>query len=498
MNLPHTPTRTDKFGGGCCSNQNRVLSFLAVGGLLFAIIIQSPAHAQTLTWTNSAPSPTTGPEPQSIAVGDFDGDGISDIAAGTTGTPATSGIGYISILLGKGDGTFKTANNFTALGTNQAIAASLFVNGGHEDIITVSNAISNVNNAALMFGDGKGGAVSVNPFSLPFGSVTTVATGDLNGDGKQDFVVSGQLGVAIFFGNGNGTFNAPTLIPTSNPASFVSLGDFTGHGRLDLAVATSGNNTVSVLFNDGSGNFSLGASLTVGNDPLGIAVGDFNGDGIQDLAVVNHNDNTVSILLGKGSGSFKPPTTVAVGNGPSRVVVGDFNKDGKADLAVTNTTDNTVTVSLGNGDGTFGAPTAVAVGHAPTGLSIGNFDGHGNVDLAVANSGDNTVSVLLSQLGAASPSITTQPVSQTVIGGVSCTFTAAASGVPPPALQWQKDNVNISGATSSSYTIASVAAGDAGSYTVVATNSAGSATSNPAVLTIVFAPSNAIISITVQ
>jgi beta-xylosidase len=86
------------------------------------------------------------------------------------------------------------------------------------------------------------------------------------------------------------------------------------------------------------------------------------------------------------------------------------------------------------------------------------------------------------------PAITIQPVSQSVIAGSPVTFTAAAGGNPSPTFQWQKGGVNLSGATSSSFTIASVAAGDAGNYTVVATNSTGSITSNIASLTVAAAP----------
>jgi Immunoglobulin domain/FG-GAP-like repeat len=82
------------------------------------------------------------------------------------------------------------------------------------------------------------------------------------------------------------------------------------------------------------------------------------------------------------------------------------------------------------------------------------------------------------------PAITLQPQSQTVVTGSSVTFTSAASGTPTPTFQWRKNTVNINGATNSSYTIASAAAGDAGSYTVVATNSVSSATSNAAILTV--------------
>jgi hypothetical protein len=82
------------------------------------------------------------------------------------------------------------------------------------------------------------------------------------------------------------------------------------------------------------------------------------------------------------------------------------------------------------------------------------------------------------------PSFSTHPASQTMTAGASVTFSSAAGGTPAPTFQWRKNNVDIGGATSSSLTINSVTEGDAGSYTVVATNSQGSATSNPATLTV--------------
>ena len=88
----------------------------------------------------------------------------------------------------------------------------------------------------------------------------------------------------------------------------------------------------------------------------------------------------------------------------------------------------------------------------------------------------------------AAPAFTTQPSSATVIVGGAATFTAAASGNPTPTYQWQKGGVTIAGATSTTYTIASTGTGDAGSYTVVATNSGGAVTSSAATLTVNPAP----------
>ena len=95
-----------------------------------------------------------------------------------------------------------------------------------------------------------------------------------------------------------------------------------------------------------------------------------------------------------------------------------------------------------------------------------------------------TYTITISPAAATSPSITTQPISQTVTAGANVSFTVAASGSPVPTLQWRKDGVALSGATTSTLSLSNVTAGNAGSYTVVATNSAGSATSNAAVLTV--------------
>jgi sugar lactone lactonase YvrE/plastocyanin len=111
----------------------------------------------------------------------------------------------------------------------------------------------------------------------------------------------------------------------------------------------------------------------------------------------------------------------------------------------------------------------------------------GNYAVVASNSAGNATSntaALTVNAANSAPSFTTQPASQTVAPGSSVTFTVAASGTPTPTYQWQKGGINISGATSASYSIASVATGDAGSYTVVASNVAGTATSNAAALTV--------------
>ncbi len=139
-------------------------------------------------------------------------------------------------------------------------------------------------------------------------------------------------------------------------------GDFTGDGKLDLAVATGTANTVSILLGNGDGTFQSAVHYPVGNNPDAIVAGDFTGGGKLDLAVANAYDNTVSVLVGNGDGTFRPAVEHPVGlnypgeNGPDAIVAGDFTGDGRLDLAIANYNTGTVSILLGNGDGTFRAP----------------------------------------------------------------------------------------------------------------------------------------------
>jgi len=85
----------------------------------------------------------------------------------------------------------------------------------------------------------------------------------------------------------------------------------------------------------------------VGNRPYSVTVGDFNGDGKSDLATANSRSTNVSVLLGTGTSSFGTATNFSVGSSPLSVTVGDFNGDGKSDLAVANRYSNNVSVLLG-------------------------------------------------------------------------------------------------------------------------------------------------------
>jgi hypothetical protein len=338
------------------------------------------------TWVNTQ-NPATKPQPLSIAVADFNGDGFPDLAVGTNGTT-----GYLSILIGNGNGTFQAAKTYTGLPNNQAIIAAPFVNDGPLDILTVSNNASGTNNAALFIGDGKGGGTLQTPFSLGgLASVTGLAAGDFNRDGNEDFVITGIIyGVYCFtplLGNGNGTFGGPTLNAVGSDPLSIVVGPFNTNGYPDIVVADSGAGNVTVFQNNSQGYFFPGSvSYNVGSKPIAMTTGDFNGDGFLDLAVANNGSNNVSIFFGKGNDTLTAgPQSPATGHAPTSIAVGDFNEDGIADLAVVNSGDKTVSILVGKGNGTFTTAPTVPTGINPVNVVTGDFSGSGLTGLAVTN-----------------------------------------------------------------------------------------------------------------
>jgi hypothetical protein len=318
-----------------------------------------------------------GTGPDSVAVGDFNGDNKLDLAV------ANEGSNNVSVLLGNGDGTFQAAVDYGAGSNPSSVAVGDFRGGGKLDLVVANDASNNV---SILLGNGDGtfqAAVNYGVGSAP----TSVAVGDFNGDGKLDLAVANELSnnVSILLGNGDGTFQAAVSYGAGMTLFSVAVGDFNGDGKLDLAVADAVSDYVSVLLGNGDGTFKTAVQYVAGLEPLSVAVADFNGDGKLDLAVANDEGNNVSILLGNGNGTFKAAVNYGTGTTPGSVAVGDFNSDGKLDLVVGGVeSDNVsvVSVLLGNGDGTFQAAVNYGAGAGQTSVAVGDFNGDGRLDLA--------------------------------------------------------------------------------------------------------------------
>jgi acetyl esterase/lipase len=332
-----------------------------------------------------------GRSPRSVAVGDFRGVGVQDLAV------ANSGSNDVSIFLGNGDGTFRLAETVVVGVSPYYVTTGHFHDPG---ILDLAVADSGSNEVSILLGHGDGS------FGLPHGysvgrNPQSIAVGDFNGDGISDLAVANHdsSSVSILLGNGDGTFAPASNIAVGGAAAFVVAADFAGNGRQDLAVAAVDSSpyqrgTVSILLGNGDGTFRAGQSLAVGRGLTSMVAHDFSGDGVPELAVAGSLTDTVSILLGRGDGTFTPDRNYPVEGRVQSMAVGDFNGDGVADL-VTVSDYAAVSVLPGNGDGTFQTTRYFWGGANPVSVAVGDFNRDGADDLAIAQNFTNQVSVLL-------------------------------------------------------------------------------------------------------
>lgn len=332
------------------------------------------AGTPALNWAPLGSFPHT---ETAMTTGDFNNDGMTDVALLLTSPACPNGVERcIAILLGKADGTFA--------------ASSIFL------------------------------------VAVPYG---VMAAADFNSDGNLDFALldtSGNLN--IFLGNGDGTFNPVSSIQNLGGDNFAAMisGDFNRDGIPDLAISDATNNTLAILLGNGDGTFNPGSTPATGNSPAGMAAADFNGDGLPDIAVANYNDNTVSILLSNGDGTFTAAPTLGAGYTVGPITAGDFNGDGKPDLAVLNS--GNISIFLGNGDGTFKAAPSPSIGDYPAALVPIDANEDGIVDLVALASDSEPSNVLLGNGDGTFTAGSSLGLPYYAIGGAA--GTATSSGTP--------------------------------------------------------------------
>jgi len=232
----------------------------------------------------------------------------------------------------------------------------------------------------------------------------SVTLGDFNGDGKLDMAVTnyGINGpghtVSILLGDGTGNVTVTSSLVTGEVPYTIAGGDFNGDGKLDLAVVNYGSwygpSSVSILQGDGTGNFTLTSSLDLGFYITDAVTGDFNRDGKLDLAVADHLGGNLFVLLGDSTGNFTVASSLGLPD-PLSLAMGDFNGDGNLDLVTVSYYSASYSILLGDGTGNFALASTTSLGANLTSVAVGDFNGDGKLDMAVSNSNDNAVSILL-------------------------------------------------------------------------------------------------------
>jgi len=317
----------------------------------------------TLTAQPSTPLPNPTQNYSAVVVADFNSDGIPDIATDASVTSATP----VLILLGNGDGTFSVASTPSLNYPGNNLVVGDFNGDGIADIASGNYAVQ------VLLGNGDG-TFSVKPQppsnTFTFG-INELVVGDFNADGIQDLVVPGGDGdVVMLTGNGDGTFTRGSLLPflSSTYAPVFAAGDLNGDGILDLVATSSTSDylnpttTLTTLRGNGDGTFTLQAALNFSDvsyaGAYSITIGNLNGDAIPDVVFRSGNSNDLISAFGNGDGTFTLGGSVPIaGYVNSSLAIVDLDGDGVQDIirggggqliTILNQTHQTATATLSN------------------------------------------------------------------------------------------------------------------------------------------------------
>jgi len=363
---------------------------------------------------------------ESLAIADFNSDGRPDIVLGNSSQPGSG----VTVFLNSQAGSIGSGANYGVTGDLNYVGTGDFNGDGTADIIATELTTGSLE---LFAGNGDGTFQTAQVFTAGSYGGFGIGVADFNGDGKLDIaLLDGEPSVVILLNNGAGGFQAPLTHRISNQAYELRIADINGDGKPDIIAAQSGLSLISVLLGNGDGSFQTLPDFDSNREyPGGLAVGDLNGDGTPDLAITIDDSNLamgVAVALGNGDGTFQPAVLYPSSSHisvidqpyPAGIAIVDINKDGSPDLVYSNSVFGTVGVLCGNGDGTFAATLEYPAGGFPYGLVAADVNGDGADDVVVSDYELSGITVLLNSsatslvLGSSpNPVSTSQPLTLT-------------------------------------------------------------------------------------
>jgi hypothetical protein len=353
--------------------------------VLSACLLAGPATAQP-----RFPEPwyRSGPETTSAVVVDFDGDGVLDAVTSNVEGGA-SVAGDLRLLRGKRDGSFGAPEVLASYAVSAGGLAVTDVNG--DAVPDVVATLPELDQVVVHLGAG-GGGVQPEISSMAGDGCRSLTLGDLNADGIADVVTANLASrtMSLLIGRGDGSFEPPTDLPLADFPSVVSgsvsprsadLSDVDGDGDLDLLVA-SWPVGVNLFMGNGDGTFEPAISV-LGDDRNSDSAkfADMNGDGVPDLVTIGRQDDQLRVFPGVGDGSFGPPCQYSTGPNPDHPVVADLDGDVRLDVVLSDSSSQTIQTWLGNGDGTLRPGATETPASSTTRLAVADLDGDSIPDL---------------------------------------------------------------------------------------------------------------------
>ncbi len=298
-----------------------------------------------------------------MVIADFNGDGNPDVAV------LNYESGDISVLFGRGDGTFAPQVRIEACPSPFAVAVGDLNNDGIPDLVVVGSTVGPAQQGVVLLGRGNGTFQPPIPFTIPNDPggfpTNTIQIADVNHDGKRDLVYEGFL-TYLLLGKGDGTFQPATLIAGLGNQGGLAVADLNGDGNLDVvSTYPLSGDYIEYALGNGDGTFQQPVFRFGGQEPVAVAVADLGSEvTLADGSTVLGPPDGLPDLLVADNGAIQNIT-----NGPAEIVILPGMADGQGHF---------------NG---FGSPFVLAASNSPLDLKVADLTGDGTPDVVVAETG---------------------------------------------------------------------------------------------------------------